>query len=196
MFFLFVLDSAGAEVIFSLVTGKVLCLGFSRRITLMTHLMFWLLFSNAYPKPRAFQFPMLCQWACVQEVGREHIHDSWPELSTGIFHTVIHPAQCINWEPANLLASSFYLTVGVKLSWMSWIGQLVVSICIVHHFCFMSFMSPSPLPVSIIAIIIIIIISSSSFQLPKNSCLNPLVLPSFFLPPPEWRKTSRRMCDI
>ena len=39
-------------------------------------LMFQLLLSSAYLKPRTFQFPMLCQQAGVQEAGREQSRGS------------------------------------------------------------------------------------------------------------------------
>ena len=60
-------------------------------------LMFWLLLSQAYPKLKIFQFPMLCQQADVQEDGREHSQSSWPELAKGVFHTMERHAQYINW---------------------------------------------------------------------------------------------------
>ena len=40
---------------------------------------------------------MLCQQAGVQEAGREHSQDSWPEVAKGVFHNTEHHAQYINW---------------------------------------------------------------------------------------------------
>jgi len=40
---------------------------------------------------------MLCQRGDEQEAGRECRQDSWPKLTKGIFHTIWHHAQHINW---------------------------------------------------------------------------------------------------
>ena len=59
---------------------------------------------------------------CQREAGRGHSQDSWPKLAKGIFHTIWHHAQYINWGE-------------LAEKWLG-IGRQVVSNCIVHHlFC-------------------------------------------------------------
>ncbi|KAJ7411883.1 reticulophagy receptor FAM134B-like isoform X2 [Willisornis vidua] len=54
-------------------------------------LMFSLLLSSAYPRPRTFQCSVLCQRTGAQGVRRAHGQDYWPKLAKGIFHTTVYP---------------------------------------------------------------------------------------------------------
>ena len=47
---------------------------------------------------------MLCQQAGVQEAGREHGQDSWPELAKGISHTMERHAQYVRHDQEHTLA--------------------------------------------------------------------------------------------
>ena len=62
----------------------------------------------------------------AQEAGRGHSQDSWPKLAKGIFHTLWHLAQCINWGQ---------LVRRQQLLLWDWLGlgQQVVSNCITHR---------------------------------------------------------------
>lgn len=55
------------DFIFILVTGTMLCFGFSMRKMLITQRCFWLLLSSVFSELRTFQCPILCQWAGAQE---------------------------------------------------------------------------------------------------------------------------------
>lgn len=70
-------------------------LSFVMRIMLTT-LIFWLLLSNACPKSRTFQFPMLCEWRAAQGARRDHSWDSSTKMAKGLFHTKECHAQYMN----------------------------------------------------------------------------------------------------
>lgn len=66
----------------------------------------------------SFSCLILCQVRrCTEETGREHSWYRWPELTQGLFHTVEHHVQYINWGftqkgPAGLRKGVWHWSVG------------------------------------------------------------------------------------
>ena len=90
---------AGIEIIFFTVAGIVLCFGFSMRIMLITHRCFsccWAVFTLNQGLSSSHALPAE-KVGDAQEAGKGHSQDSWPKLAKGIFHTIWHHAQYINW---------------------------------------------------------------------------------------------------
>ena len=102
----------------------------------------------------------------TQQARRGHSQDSWPQLAKGIFHTMWHHAQYINWGE---LAGQH---CGSRIGWVSASGWWAIVLCVT---CFVYSSSSSS------------IFPSSSVVL---NCLylNPWVLGFFcrFSPPSHW----------
>ena len=82
---------------FFLVAGAVLPFGFGVRTMLMAHWCFccWLFILSQ----GLFSFlgPASERAGGARETGRGHSQDRWPKLAKGIFHTIWHHAEYINW---------------------------------------------------------------------------------------------------
>lgn len=88
--------SAGTDLIFFIVVGKMLCFGFKIRITLITHWCFWTLLTQ-----HQSLFSFLCclgkkELGCARSWGM-HSQDSWCKPIRVIFHAVWDHAQQENW---------------------------------------------------------------------------------------------------
>lgn len=161
-----VLALAGIEWIYFSVAGAVLWC--RRRIRVMLITLWCLVIAEKFLHHKGpFRFshhPTSEETERAEESGRAYSPDRWPQLTKGIFHTML-------WNKMGKLAGALWSAVwGLAGHWSVGGKQLHCASLVLH----------------ILIIIIIIMIIPPSFSVLEN-CLNPRVLPFFpYTPPCHW----------